>query len=271
MNPSRLRTFALDAFQVAQVGSFSKPSVSFDGPKLHPIHFLLQEIAPKGNMIIHSFSNGGAFLVAEHLRSWSKGESTTLDPARVAGLVFDSAPAYLHAGAGGKAMTASMPPGPVRSTAAAAITVLSTVWGSLVGERGPDGYWKLMGGFQPLQRGDGTVCPELYVYSEDDTITHFSDLQGLVHGRAELPGSHVLEAVFRSSPHVSHLKTAPSTYAAICGAFAKYVQTASRDGVGHFDQAVQRAAGEDSLKAEGQRGGPGSLASSLAMRKGIAA
>ena len=248
LNPPRLRSFALEAFAVANVCALLSCATWLRLRCLHICPYS-QEITPHNDFIIHGFSNGGAFLLAEHLRSWSKGERTTLDAARVAGLVFDSAPAYLHANAGGKAMTASMPPSALRTAAAAAVTVLSTVWGALVGERGPEGYWSLMGGFTPLQRRDGSVCPELYVYSEDDAITRFHDLQQLVHGRATAGGSRVLEAVFKHSPHVSHLKTAPATYAAICDAFISHVAAPSTAKEQSFVSQVSSAAAEEELEA----------------------
>ncbi len=248
LNPKRMRRFSLDAFDLVKVGHFA--NLSFES-QLTCMH--LKEVAPEQQLIIHSFSNGGAFLVAEHLRSWRQGEATTLDPSRVAGLVFDSAPAYLHAAAGGKAMTASMAPGPLRSAAAAAVTVLSKVWGASAGDRGPEGYWNLMRSFEPLQREQGQLgCPELYIYSRDDAITHFSDLDRLVSHRDNLPRSHVLRTVLDSSPHVSHLKTCPNTYTELCAAFAQYSRGSQtdesvRDSFARFERAVRASSAADGL------------------------
>jgi hypothetical protein len=64
-------------------------------------------------MVLYAFSNGGAFVV-EQIQNLAEGGEGWLKDA-IAGIVFDSAPAYMHRSMGRKVMKASMPPGVMRT------------------------------------------------------------------------------------------------------------------------------------------------------------
>ena len=164
-------------------------------------------------IIVHCFSNGGGFVYAEHLREWEAGRTTTLDPSRIAGLVYDSAPAYLHTQAGARAVTESLPPGLLRTVLYYAFLGGMHVWNAVAGDRGATGFWHVVTTAPALG-------PELYVYSQDDAITSAPELRELVQTRGAA-GVPVSSLVLASSPHVTHLRTAPATYAATVGAWAR--------------------------------------------------
>lgn len=163
---------------------------------------------------MHCFSNGGTFVLAEHLRKWEAGQATSLRPSNIAGLVFDSAPAYLHVRSGARAVTESLPPGLGRSLLRGAAYAGLHAWNALAGDRGAIGFWRTM------QSMPG-AAPELYVYSQDDAITEASDLEALVSHR-EAQGVDVHSLVLQSSPHVSHLRSAPQAYATACAEWGAY-------------------------------------------------
>jgi len=63
------------------------------------------------------------------------------------------------------------------------------------------------------------VCPELFVYSRDDTITDPKWLEAVAKDRSDLHGSDVRMARFVGSEHVLHMRAHPEAYAEVWQSF----------------------------------------------------
>ena len=161
-------------------------------------------------------SNGGAFVHEELLALLGEDGADGRWPglsARLAGTVFDSAPAALTVTSFSRAAVSAMPAEgaaggllrPLASALAPAVGALLSL-----GSRRPATFWEHM-------RSDGLRCPSLYIYSEADVVTDVEALDRLVAHRrlrhARGPAA-VLACRLAASPHVGHLRAEPARYVA---------------------------------------------------------
>jgi Eukaryotic protein of unknown function (DUF829) len=169
-------------------------------------------------ILFYVFSNGGGFILEQidflltaknkknNLMPLSRQESSWFN---VAGVIFDSAPCYMHFHIGARAL------GEGKSFPLKFILAIIFAFSMLVGfvlhPFWPQRYWKHMTNLSP-NLGKAT----LYLYSEDDPLCDYSLLKNLIETRqaaAEGDGSKVVKAhCWKSSQHVGHLRCHPKEY-----------------------------------------------------------
>jgi hypothetical protein len=166
-----------------------------------------------GNLLVHLFSNGGAFLY----------ERVLLDRAsfpQIDGVIFDSAPAYMHPRTGLDVIQTHTRPAVLRP-------LLGCVFGSLTGlmfvisKRGDDPadrYWRTL-------MEDASRTSALYVYSHEDTTTDAQALELLIKHRIARGDTRIATLVMPDSGHVLHMRTHPEEYTL---AVDKFVQSCVR-------------------------------------------
>ena len=155
-------------------------------------------------------SNGGAFV---HLHVLEELRGARFGAVRVAGTVFDSAPAYLSQDSMARAPTAAIRSAPLRVAAYLALRILLPVVLPLV--HGLGVAQRFFAGFA----ADPLPCPALYIFSAHDAITDCARLDALV---AQRRAAHPLGArgirTLRiaadepASAHVAHLMRHPERY-----------------------------------------------------------
>ncbi|KNC74383.1 hypothetical protein, variant [Sphaeroforma arctica JP610] len=184
-------------------------------------------------LIVHAFSNGGAFVVEtiENLiqensqdvertvsnpgtvieKDTKLQENTQLaaDRIRLGGQVFDSAPAMMHLQAGVTAIGHAIPGSAILRVGVQAVfgivAALGVVYARATGAPGRGVvFWDHM---QQSNLG----CKQYYIYSVDDELTDAKYLDELIAYRKE-KGVEITAIRLESSPHVQHLKSHPEVY-----------------------------------------------------------
>lgn len=206
---------------------------SIDDTFLHPVFTNLRQTAAATlraiqdagtpTIVPHLFSNGGVILWLEVLAT-ARRDGVAL---RVDGVVLDSAPSA---------------PGVVRP-AAAAVVIAHAGLGPLgtalaLAKHAPyalaaEAYGAVAGAPRPLD-GLGrfatvpeTRCPpELYLFSEGDTLVPPADIRAHAGRRADA-GVDVDLVEFDASPHVGHYRRHPSAYAAAIRRFVGRLDSTS--------------------------------------------
>lgn len=169
------------------------------------------------------FSNGGAFVhenLLQVLREAEAAGDAKWSPVRIAGTLFDSAPAHLTITTGSRALTEGIKHPVIRRLAYAVTWTLFGVFYPLVtGPTRPRKFFEHM-------LADQLPCPTLYVYSDTDRITMPEPLAELVAQRAarhplgpEGVNQLRIRAGEGASPHVSHLLKHRAKYTAAVEAF----------------------------------------------------
>ncbi|KAF6260960.1 hypothetical protein COO60DRAFT_1682550 [Scenedesmus sp. NREL 46B-D3] len=169
------------------------PRVSFARALLE---FLCGVGGPEQRFVFFVFSNGGAFPLEQidvllqqqrfqHLRS------------RITGVIFDSAPCYMHPLTGAAAISIGRSL-PVRLLAALLFFGL-VLLGCFVAPLRPWQYWRSM---RQLGMGGGRC---LYLYSADDPLCDAAKLDELVAARQRQYGAAVTAKKWQHSKHVGHL------------------------------------------------------------------
>lgn len=168
-----------------------------------------QGLSPPRPIIFYSFSNGGAF-VLEQVKRLAEAEADNGGRDKFAfvkthtvGFVFDSAPAYMHLGAGMRVLNTSMPDaGLFQKTllrlelwAGGAFRRLT----ALGGRPAPDG------GFWEEMKTLDWKCPFLFLYSEDDPLCDSAALDTLIEKKRQM-GQDISMLKWKVSGHCAHLK-----------------------------------------------------------------
>ena len=159
-------------------------------------------------IFFHVFSNGGAFLY-QHV-SLAMQQANT--PLKVKGVIFDSAPGERRLTALFKAISAIIGGHPVLNIPMSFfITIfLSVLWFfEVIAHAFGLGY--------PVQTNPIALAeeayswPQLFLYSNTDTLIPASDVEKFASRRAER-GVRVQLVLFTNSPHVKHYTTYPDVY-----------------------------------------------------------
>lgn len=177
---------------------------------------------PHKRVVLYAFSNGGAWVVestwllvtaADRLQQlrrtrWRhrylpQQQQVTLP--RIAGIIFDSCPAYMHWAAGMEAIQSTLAPLQRVLTVALYLFVYLPLTWLLTGYR-PARFWRHMQEFS--FRGDP---PELYLFSHTDRLCDAGRLQELMALRRNR-GAHVTSVSWPDSPHVAHARAYPADY-----------------------------------------------------------
>lgn len=165
---------------------------------------------PPPPIIIHAFSNGGAFVVWKLYEALLRGGSP--HGLRIAGVVWDSAPALVTPETGAAAFCGTLQArwlqGPAY-VAARALMHVALAWPPYASSMGGR-FWAAM-----------TAIPwaSLYVYSLADEITLPGPLAELVATRTASQPSPQRSVVLGDTAHVQHLRKRPVEYTAALRAF----------------------------------------------------
>ena len=204
LRPARLRKLAEEALDLIQSTSADKP------------------------LYLFYLSNGGAF-IHEHilnvLREEREQGGNRWNKVRIAGTIFDSAPAELTTASCSRALTEDIKSPVLRSVAYVATYA---VFGLLYP---PKFGFKRNGPFHDSMRSDPLPCPSLYIFSDTDTVTNPVPLAALIEDRKlrhplGTNGIHVLRlhAADGESPHVSHLRTHRLRYVSAVERFLQHAE-----------------------------------------------
>jgi hypothetical protein len=181
-------------------------------------------------VIIHSFSNGGAYVVErlevliQEARDGKKhGESNEdliLVGERLQGQIFDSAPAYPTASSAIKAMSSVFSNSLLRALLSILVTLHACYDYALHNYFGyPDGrkdFFKYM--------ANSRIClKQAYIYSAADEITDVVKLEELIAARQKI--SDVQICKFDDSFHVQHLRKHVAVYHEFVDSFLKGIDT----------------------------------------------
>lgn len=211
---------------------------------LSPSPALLQEEFPSRRIVLAPFSNGGCYVYefmrlelageSEHARDFAFGEFFRLllacrrspaspstpvplappprpraladDPTAInlSGVIFDSAPAAITSVSGAVACGKLYKEGSMASLAA---YWLSYAFFALM-----LGITDRSAAFKDRVETFPAVCPEMYVWSREDTITDPDWVEEVIAKRAALAGADVRSARFHGSEHVLHYKHSPRAF-----------------------------------------------------------
>lgn len=172
-------------------------------------------IPTPNKLVAHVLSNGGYF----GLLSIEPATTPTLFKLlEGGGLVIDSAPAYLHAIAGARAISYSMTQKTfARSLIAALVTPLFVLNGMYTrlttGIDVQASYWERSINYP--HNG-----PELYLFSTADLLVDAEKLEGLISAR-KATNSKITSFDFIDSPHVLHYRVYSSKYEELLENFLK--------------------------------------------------
>jgi hypothetical protein len=174
--------------------------------------------------ILHIFSNGGAFLweevcdVMQQKNSNVGGKNYSMLRRKLAGVVFDSSPAYYeddNKDALKEALSYATEMEQIeanRILEKARIERGDTVFERSRRQRARE-FWQNM-------RNDDLNVPHLYLYSKADRLASYKAISELVKDRIALFGKdNVTSLNFVDSPHCSHLVTYPEQYRLAVGGF----------------------------------------------------
>lgn len=185
-------------------------------------------------IILHAFSNGGAFVIAEVL-FWYKHSDEEIDIFRnhLAGYVFDSAPVFVTSPKTGmKAVAGNFPPGSAYrwpATAAAALWLY--------------GYKLLIGDEvhrifrHNILNSNAYPYNQAFIYSATDSITPVADVEETISARRALNErdgkGQIITVKLEQSEHVDHLRKYPTEY-------RKFVEQVLNTFVGSHDHSFMQ-------------------------------
>ena len=159
-------------------------------------------LSPPRPIIFYSFSNGGAFVLEQVKRLAEKddrGGSFALVKSNTIGFVFDSAPAYMHPGAGIQVLNTSMPEAGLLQKTFFRLELLAGEALRAMSKRPAyTRFWEEMTNLD-------WECPFLYLYSADDPLCDASSLDVLIENKRRL-GQEVNALKWEKSGHCAHLK-----------------------------------------------------------------
>lgn len=165
-------------------------------------------------IFFHIFSNGGAFTYQHIVLALAKSHRHL----QVLGIIFDSAPGERRFMSLYRAITAIYGRERTGHLASFFISVtLVLIW--LV----EDSYrWirnNLFSSRNPLQSGpmqdlldEPSTCPQMFLYSKEDIIIPWTDVERFADHRQQKHGVHVRKICFEQSEHVKHFIAHPVAY-----------------------------------------------------------
>ena len=193
-----------------QIMLFSKRSLADN--LISVLKLILKDEAPDTGVLIHAFSNGGALVYEEIVKSMSApAAGNTALRARLRGVIFDSAPARLTFTTAWRALTAAVPSLFARLPVMLGLVLFSGLRLLLFDlpfgrPSRPASFWRTLA-------EDPSTCPQLFIYSPADEIVAAADVEDM---RAARAARGVAAAALRldNSPHVGPLRIHPGAYAA---------------------------------------------------------
>ncbi|GMI33826.1 hypothetical protein TeGR_g5943 [Tetraparma gracilis] len=131
---------------------------------------------------------------------------------RLSGVIYDSAPCYLHAISGARAFSYGLAQGEMaRSLITALLVPVFVVWGAVGfvasgGVNFQNEFWERCVQY-PF------AGPELYLFSDSDALCDTTSLEALIAKRAEDKGADkVMSHNFKTTPHVLHMRFEKDEY-----------------------------------------------------------
>ena len=179
-------------------------------------------------VIFHSFSNGGCFLL-EQFRNlmYSTGNSPCGKNIRIVGTIFDSSPAFysnndvFYGGQLSRAMqyTSWFDRMRIRlylSGRAWRKRKMGVKFEEEVRERARTYWRRMLEHGAPCTSSPNDPEPELYLYSNVDSLCPIKPLESLIRHRSNevkhQRRRHVMKVLFDKSPHCCHIRTQPHIY-----------------------------------------------------------
>lgn len=159
-----------------------------------------QQLWPQRRIILYAFSNGGAFVVEQLLNLAETEPRYAQLPTSIAGIIFDSAPAYTHPGMMQKVIAASEPPSMRRRLKSSYYAAMSALQ-PLLHPRSPPRFQQFWGNMERLSWGR----PLLFLYSADDPLCDAAKVDELVAEKRRR-GQDVKARKWERSGHVAHLR-----------------------------------------------------------------
>ncbi|KAG8436996.1 hypothetical protein GDO86_007907 [Hymenochirus boettgeri] len=195
--------------------SFGFSSLREEAKKL--LELVFEYEVEKNPVLFHVFSNGGFMLyryIAELLHSHSK-----ISKLHVVGTIFDSAPGNRNVCGSVRALDTVLRPSTnvvFRLLVLGAFAFMVIVLRILlypVTRLFHENHYDAM-------KKDSSRWPQLYIYSQSDTIISYLDVEGMIVARRKrcLPTESV---VFGNSEHVCHFRRFPKRYSEICTSFLR--------------------------------------------------
>ena len=166
-------------------------------------------------VIVHAFSNGGAYLLERLEKLILKARETKANAdlilvgERMKGQIFDSSPVYPSVEAATKAMVPVFPSKFMQMLIGTIFYIngaLSLFFKFITGKKTyEEQFWEHMISTEMCKN-------QAYIYSTTDTITNVEHLECLIESREALSDSNVRRLKFEDSQHVQHLRTHPNDY-----------------------------------------------------------
>lgn len=176
---------------------------------------VVDEGAPARPIIFYAFSNGGGFVITELAALLQENNNAGGPPSpTVAGVIFDSAPCYMHLTTGIKALGEGRPL--IVRVVLAFLFLISVALGFLAHPYWPRRYWHSM---EMLKIGNNGG-KYLYLYSHDDPLCDSERLTALIAGRVAA-GLDVHARGWERSGHVAHYRFHPEEYKELVLEFVK--------------------------------------------------
>ncbi|KAI1813812.1 hypothetical protein GGS20DRAFT_551597 [Poronia punctata] len=162
-------------------------------------------------MMLHLLSGGGCLTATQILLALRREMG---EPWPLAGMVLDSAPDSGTYRQTHSAVVLSLPPSQQRIGAIMGHIVLGPIWAryALGQENSQVEMRRVLLDGKYVRGADGQSYPKLlYVYSKDDKMTLWTDVEAHARRAREL-GWRVKEVVFEDTAHCNHVVSHPETY-----------------------------------------------------------
>lgn len=177
---------------------------------------------PATRIFVHCFSNGGAFVVRRLYDLISlPATSRDFEDVHIAGVIWDSAPAFMTPDSAARALTGGFREAFARNVA------FSVLKSALVGSKalafacGRDPkdsvgrrFWAAM---------ESIPVASLYIYSRSDSITLAAPLDALIDSRSATLSMPQRRLVFSDTAHVQHMLGHPKEYSEAVSSFISEV------------------------------------------------
>ncbi|KAJ5824994.1 hypothetical protein N7447_007334 [Penicillium robsamsonii] len=171
-------------------------------------------VTPENPVFVHFFSNGGMSSTAHLLQTW---KHTTGTPLPMSGMILDSAPGSPSLRAGLKAFSFALPRMWILRLLGKSLLFAFMVLFKLIHSfpMFPDPISlarKFINDTSLVRTADpGGTLSRCYIYSDTDDLVDWRDVES--HAvNAEAEGWAVRRELFKSSPHVGHMRAEPDRY-----------------------------------------------------------
>lgn len=169
------------------------------------LHLLDHSLELPTSLLLHIFSGGGTIVFSQLIREYAKPDSLLTSKLRPAGVVFDSAPTQFSIQSGLAASKLVYNQGGINLITYLLISAAGSLMDIAVGSR------KRSQGEATLAHPQLLQLPQLYLYSEADTVTPPERVRKVMEGQKE-KGREVTGRSWPDTEHVRHYAKYPVEY-----------------------------------------------------------